>query len=107
MGNGWKWDRDDIRQEGSVAVLKKKHLPVARARAFARYEFSVRVRADLARCQRYAETRDDERRHRRSIPGELLDVPDMLRRLDGIERDIIRMRYWEELEFRAIGARLR
>ncbi len=105
MANGWKWDRDDLRQEGNLGVLSKR-MPVAIAHAFACSTFLRRCRADLARCQRYAEAREHDRRHHAAAPGELLDVPELLGRLDGIEHQIVRLRYWDGLNYGQIAERL-
>lgn len=105
MANGWTWDRDDWRQEGRLGVLERK-LPVAKARWSAGQRFRDRVTWDLQHCQRYVIEREDERRHRGEPPGELLDVPDLLGRLSEIERQVVHMRHWEELEFREMGKRL-
>ncbi len=105
MANGWIWDRDDWRQEGYLGVLERK-LPVEKARWSACQRFRDRVTWDLEHCHRYVVDREDERRHRPEPPGELLDIPDLLARLSEVERDIVKMRHWEDMEFHEIGKRV-
>jgi len=105
INEGWGWDRDDWQQEGRLGILEQK-LPVEKARWSAWQRFRDRARWDLEHCQRYVAKREYERKHRGDLPGELIDIPDLLGRLTPVELQVIQMRIWEELEFREIGQRL-